>query len=101
MQPDDHLRNHCEKTALTSTHPRVMTAGSQTDGLYCLRMALPNDKCNMWSLKLMRSRRAATHGEDVTGPQALFPEVKRPHCSYTRTEYELYSTVTAHLVTMG
>ena len=78
-----------------------MTAGSQTDGLYCLRMALPNDKCNMWSLKLMRSRRTATHGEDVTGPQALFPEVKRPHCSYTRTEYELYSTVTAHLVTMG
>ena len=62
VQPDDHLMNHCEKTALTSTHPhwwpRVMTAGSQTDGLYCLHMALPNDKCNMWSLKLMSSRRA-------------------------------------------
>ena len=99
------LRGHCEKTVLTSTHahwwPRVMTAGSQTDGLYCLRTALPNDKCNIWSLKLMRSRRTATHWEEVTAPESLFPEVNRPHWSYTRTEHMLYSTVNAHLVTMA
>jgi hypothetical protein len=68
------LRNRCEKTALTSTYPhwrpRVMTAGLQTAGLYCLRMALPNDKCNLWSLQLVRSRRTASHWEDFTGPEA-------------------------------
>lgn len=99
------LRSHLVRTALTATHPRfwprTVTEGSQGEGIYCLRMALPTTgKCNLWSLKSARARRTADHWDEITASAALFPGINVPHWTYTMTEFQLYQN-DATVVTLG
>lgn len=81
--------------------PRTTVQGSESDGLYCLRYAVPTatGKCNLWALKLARARRTGSHWDEVTAATSLFPGVNRPHWSYTMTEYQLYNG-TANVITL-
>lgn len=100
------LRSQLELVTLTSLHPiywpRTAVQGCQGEGLYCLRTAIPTveGKCNLWSLKLARARRTSSHWNEITSPTELFPEVTRPHWSYSMTEYQLYQTA-ATVVTLA
>ena len=85
------VRTNCEdlKSTAVSTEwlPVTLVPGSTSDGLFGLRYTKPTPKspCNCFSLALKMS-------------ETLFPDCKRPHCSYTRTEYNCYKKATQETV---
>lgn len=91
------LRENLERVTLTANHrhwwPRVVTQGSQSEGLYCLRTAIPTatGMCNLFSLKVNRARRTSTHWDEVVNVNTLFPGAGRPHWSYTQVEHQLFT----------
>ena len=87
------VRTNCEdlKNTAVSTEwlPVTLVPGSMSDGLFGLRYTIPTPeshsrRCGNWRALKMS--------------ETLFPDCKRPHCSYTRAEYTCYNKATQETV---
>ena len=97
------VRTNCEdlKSTAVSTEwlPVTLVPGSMSDGLFGLRHTIPTPEspCNCFSLAALHARRCG-NWRALKMSETLFPDCKRPHCSYTRIAYNCYNKATQETV---
>ena len=97
------VRTICEdlKSTAVSTKwlPVTLVPGSMSDGLFGLRYTIPTPEspCNCFSLAALHTRRCG-NWRALKMSETLFPDCKRPHCSYTRAEYNCCNKATQETV---
>ena len=97
------VRTNCEDLKSTAVSaewlPVTLVPGSMSDRLFGLRYIIltPESPCNCFSLAALQARRCG-NWRALQVSETLFPDCKRPHCSYTRTEYNCYNKATQETV---
>ena len=97
------VRTNCEDLKSTAVSadwlPVTLVPGSMSDGLFGLRYTIPTPEspCNCFSLAALHARRCG-NWRALKMSETLFPDCKRPHCSYARTEYNCYNKATQETV---